>query len=132
VLVACIPVDTRAKLAHGRRRSRFNRAIRRWHRQDYLRRYAQDRRTSARTEGSRRIDVTRSAKPAPFDGPNELDDFATVRGYLENLNQIIADINTRPGKSEKHWRHTPVSLDAPNVIRTALSIAATAIRERKV
>jgi hypothetical protein len=86
-----------------------------------LRQHAQDRRSADRQAGARRIDVT-------LDG-RALDDFAEVRGWLEELNQNISRINAQNRSNPRGFAIPPFRFSAPEVIKAALSIAADKIAE---
>ena len=88
--------------------------FRRWARREYLTKHEKQRRAMARAEGARRIDVTLNAEA--------LDDYATVRSFLEGVNRIMAERNL-PG--------TPFRLSATEVINAALRQAAAAIQEEE-
>jgi hypothetical protein len=86
--------------------------FRRWARRQYLTEYEQERRRQAKAEGSRRIDVTLNAKA--------LDDYATVLAWLKGLNRHMATFS-KP--------LPPTRLSATEIIRMALSYAASGMRE---
>jgi hypothetical protein len=86
--------------------------FRRLNRRDYLTEYEQERRRQARAEGSRRIDVTLNAKA--------LDDYATVLAWLKGVNRFMAGMK-KP--------LPPTRLSATEIIRLALSYAASDMRE---
>jgi hypothetical protein len=86
--------------------------LRRWHRQDYLRRHEQQRRAKLKAEGARRVDVTLRG--------DMLDNYVTVRSYIEQLNRII---------SEGNFSIPPIRLSDTEVIKIALSRAASAIED---
>jgi hypothetical protein len=87
-------------------------ALKRLVRREYLRNHEAQRRAVDRAEGARRIDVTlRGAM---------LDDYATVRRYIEGLNRhLVARKISLP----------PIRLSDTEIIKTALSYAAQAMRE---
>jgi hypothetical protein len=95
--------------------------FRRKHRRDYLRDHAQERRNADRQARARRIDVT-------LDG-RALDDFAEVRGWLEEQNEHISRINAQSRSNPRRFAIPPSRLSAPEVIKAALSIAAAKIAE---
>jgi hypothetical protein len=81
-------------------------------RQEYLRKHEEQRRKNAKAEGARRIDVTlRGAM---------LDDYATVRLYIEGLNRLAA---------ERKVIGFPIRLSDTEIIKMALDQAAHAILE---
>jgi hypothetical protein len=84
--------------------------FRRWARRQYLTKHEQQRREMAKAEGARRIDVTLSAKA--------LDDYATVRRYVEGLNRLFVERNL-----------PPMRLSATEIIAMALKRAADAMIE---
>ena len=86
--------------------------LRRWHRREYLRQHEKQRRAGLKAEGARRIDITLRGKA--------LDDYATVRRYVEGLNQLIA---------EREIKQPPLRLSDTDIIKMALSYAADAMRE---
>ena len=86
----------------------------RWARRQYLTKHEQERRARAKAEGARRIDVTLSAQA--------LDDYATVRCYLQRLNRIA---------TERNIPMPPFRLSDTEVITAALSRAASAIEDDK-
>jgi hypothetical protein len=86
--------------------------FRRWARREYLTKHERQRRAKAKAEGARRIDVTLSAKA--------LDDYATVRRYIEGLNRIA---------SERKLLGFPIRLSDVEIINRALDKAASAIPE---
>lgn len=88
--------------------------FRRWARRKYLTEHERHRRETAKAEGARRIDVTLSAKA--------LDDYETVRCWLERLNRIAVERNSPM---------PPFRLSATEIITTALDHAASAILEDK-
>jgi hypothetical protein len=59
--------------------------LKRWARREYLRQHEAQRRALDRAEGARRIDVTLRGEM--------LDDYATVRRYIEGLNRFMAERN---------------------------------------
>src|SRR6516165_1806164 len=77
--------------------------LRRWHRREYLRQREKQRRAGLKADCARRIDITLRGKA--------LDDYATVRRYVEGLNQ------------------PSIRLSATEIIKMALSYAADAMRE---
>jgi hypothetical protein len=81
--------------------------LRRWHRCEYLRQHEKQRRAGLKAEGARRIDITLRGKA--------LDDYATVRLYVEGLNQLIA---------EREIKQPPIRLSDTEIIKMALSYAA--------
>jgi hypothetical protein len=85
-----------------------------WARWEYLTKHEKQRRAMAKAEGARRIDVTLNAEA--------LDDYATVRSFLEGVNRIMAERNL-PG--------TLFRLSATEVINAALRQAAAAIQEEE-
>jgi hypothetical protein len=89
------------------------RAMRRWARTEYRRQHEEQRRAADKAEGARRIDVTLRGKM--------LDDYATVRRYIEGLNRIMAE--------RKIPFAEPFRLSDTEVIRMALSTAADHLRE---
>jgi len=86
--------------------------LRRWHRREYLRQHEKQRHGGWKAEGARRIHVTLRGKA--------LDDYATVRRYVEGLNQLIA---------EREIKQPPIRLSDTEIIKMALSYAADAMRE---
>jgi hypothetical protein len=86
------------------------RPFRRWARRDYLTKHEQRRRATAKVKGARRIDVTLTAEA--------LDDYATVRRYVEGLNRLFVERNL-----------PPMRLSATEIITMALKHAANAIEE---
>jgi hypothetical protein len=86
--------------------------LRRLNRQEYLRKHAEQRRSSAKAEGARRIDVTLRGEM--------LADYASVRSYIEGLNRWFVEHN----HPQDRFR-----LSDTEVIKMALRCAATAIRE---
>ena len=85
----------------------------RWHRREYLRQHEKQRRAGLKAEGARRIDITLRGKA--------LDDYATVRRYVEGLNQLIA---------EREIKQPPLRLSDAEIIKMALSYAATPCARR--
>lgn len=81
-------------------------------RREYLRQHQEARRAAERQDGARRIDVTLKGQM--------LDDYATVRRYIEGLNRLIR---------ERNMKIPPIRLSDTEVIRTALSYAAATMRE---
>jgi hypothetical protein len=102
--------------------------FRRWHRQDYLRRHAQQRRAAAREAGARRIDVTLTGEA--------LDNYAEVRAWLEEINEHCLRINRDNAERFKGTgRNTvlvPRRLSDPEVIRAALELAANKIADESL
>jgi hypothetical protein len=86
----------------------------RWARRQYLTKHEQERRARAKAEGARRIDVTLSGET--------LDDYATVRRWLEELNQSAA---------ERKFLGFPIRLSDTEIIKTALRRAASAIQDER-
>jgi hypothetical protein len=84
--------------------------FRRLARRQYLTEHEQQRRARAKAEGARRIDVTLNAKA--------LDDYATVRRYLEGLNRLM-----------RERRIEPARLSDSEIIAHALNRTASCIRE---
>jgi hypothetical protein len=84
----------------------------RWARRQYLTKHEQERRARAKAEGAQRIDVTLSAKA--------LEDYATVRFWLEDLNRIAV---------ERNIPMPPIQLSDTEIITAALRRAASAILE---
>src|SRR6516165_6980247 len=70
------------------------------------------RRAGLKAEGALRVDITLRGKA--------LDDYATVRRYVEGLNQLIA---------EREIKQPPLRLSDTEIIKMALSYAADAMRE---
>jgi hypothetical protein len=77
-----------------------------------LRRYEQQRRADLKTEGAQRIDVTLRGAA--------LDNYATVRSYIEDLNRFAAE-------RRRVW--LPIRLSDTEVIKMALGYAASAMRD---
>jgi hypothetical protein len=94
--------------------------FRRWARRRYLTKHEQQRRAKAKAEGARRIDVTLNAKA--------LDDYATVRRYIEGLNRWFAEHNLRLSDTESA-KVPAIRLSDTEIITMALDLAAAAIRE---
>jgi hypothetical protein len=86
--------------------------FRRWGRRQYLTRYEHERRAMAKSEGARRVDVTLDARA--------LGDYATVLAYLRGMNRLMAGLS-KP--------LPPTRLSATEVIRLALSYAASTMRD---
>lgn len=86
--------------------------MRRWRRQEYLRQHAEQRRATAKAAGAKRIDVTLQGAM--------LDDYATVRRYIQGLNRLIAD---------RKVPALPIRLSDTEIIKMALNHAAASIRE---
>jgi hypothetical protein len=84
----------------------------RWARRQYLTKREQERRARAKAEGARRFDVTLSDKA--------LEDYATVRFWLEDLNRIAV---------ERNIPMPPIRLSDTEIITAALRRAASAILE---
>jgi hypothetical protein len=80
--------------------------LRRWHRREYLRQHEKQRCAGLKAEGARRTDITLRGKA--------LDDYATVRRYVEGLNQLIA---------EREIKQPPLRLSDTEIIKMALSYA---------
>jgi len=64
--------------------------LRRWHRREYLRQHEKQRRATLKTEGARRIDVTLRGEM--------LDDYATVRQYIEGIERSRASGGSHDGR----------------------------------
>ena len=92
-----------------------------WYRREYLRLHAANRRADAKAEGARRIDVTLRGK--------SLDDYETVRTYIEHLNRLMAERPIRDPRTGLKWNLPLRRLSDNEVIRMALDYAATAMRE---
>jgi hypothetical protein len=92
--------------------------FRRWARRKYLTEHEQQRRARAKAEGARRIDVTLNAKA--------LDDYATVRRYIEGLNRWFAEHSLRLSDTESA-KVPPIRLSDTEIITMALDRAAAAI-----
>jgi hypothetical protein len=99
--------------------------LRRWARRAYLDEHQRQRRADLKAEGARRIDVTLRGKA--------LDDYATVRAWLEGLNRLGIErgIFTKPktGPDGMTFTVPPFRLSDTEVIKMALSRAASAIWE---
>ena len=91
----------------------------RWFRSIYLRQHQRQRRAAEREDGARRIDVTLKG--------DMLDDYDTVRRYLEGLNRYTREIKDNNPRSPLF----PFRLSDTEVIKMALSRAAAAIREEE-
>ena len=92
----------------------------RWARRQYLTKREQERRARAKAEGARRFDVTLSAKA--------LEDYATVRLYVEGLNRWFAEHPMRLSNGES-VKTPPIRLSDTEIITAALRRAASAILE---
>jgi hypothetical protein len=93
----------------------------RWRRQDYLRRHAAARRAADKEKGARRIDVTLNEE--------DLDNYATVRDWLTELNETSAKIaagNPRFAALKVSYRRSDTE-----VVRMALRLAAGRIEEER-
>jgi hypothetical protein len=106
--LTCIPEDT---WRHGRRRG-LDPIFSPWGAPAIPDQARTERRARAKAEGARRIDVTLSAQA--------LDDYATVRCYLERLNRIA---------TERNIPMPPFRLSDTEVITAALRRAASAIED---
>jgi hypothetical protein len=89
-------------------------AMRRWHRQDYLRRHELQRRANLKTQGSRRIDITLN--------PETLDNLDTIRRYLKAINRHIDNNPKIPRRLRQQISYT-------EIITSALRIAADHLEE---
>jgi hypothetical protein len=99
---------------HMRYAERMSEGLRKLRRREYLRRHAANRRTTAKADGARRIDVTLRGEM--------LDNYAVVRGYLEHLNQLEP--------LRRLFGDAPAfRLSDTEVINMALDRAASAITE---
>jgi hypothetical protein len=94
--------------------------FRRRRRRDYLTEYEHERRTRAKAEGARRVDVTLSGQA--------LDDYAIVRLYVEGLNRWFAEHPMRLSNGES-VKTPPIRLSDSEIITMALSRAASAIHD---
>ena len=83
-----------------------------WVRREYITQHAKQRRAKAKAEGARRLDVTLSGAA--------LDDYATVRQYIEGLNCFA---------SERKIFGFPIRLSDFEIVKIALVRAAASIRE---
>jgi len=93
--------------------------LRRFRRQAYLRQHQEQRRAAERRDGARRIDVTLKG--------DMLDDYATVRRYIDGFNRVAREIADRNPRSPI----LPIRSSDTEVIRMALSHAAAAMREEQ-
>jgi hypothetical protein len=92
--------------------------LRKWHRREYLRRHAANRRAAAKAEGARRIDITLRGEM--------LDNYAVVRSYIEHLNQLVTARGIAALGNAPAFRLSDIE-----VIATALRLAAEAITEEQ-
>jgi hypothetical protein len=94
--------------------------FRRRARRQYLTEHEHQRRARAKAEGARRVDVTLSGQA--------LDDYATVRLYVEGLNRWFAEHPMRLSNGES-VKTPPIRLSDTEIITLALSRAASAIHD---
>jgi hypothetical protein len=94
--------------------------FRRWARRQYLTKHEQQRRTRAKAEGARRIDVTLRGQM--------LEDFERVKQWLDGVNRIGIErgIYNRPKTMPDGRTVTipPPRLSDTEIIKSALSLAA--------
>jgi len=101
--------------------------LRRLRRREYLRQHAENRRATARAAGAKRIDVT-------LDG-DALEDFEWVKQWLDDNNRlgiargIYNTPKTRPDGTT--FTVPPARLSDPEIIKTALMLATSAIQDDK-
>jgi hypothetical protein len=99
--------------------------LRRLHRQEYLRQHAEQRRAAAKAAGGKRIDVTLQG--------DALDDFERVKQWLDALNHLAIErgiYNTRKTLPDgRTFTTPPARLSDPEIIRSALRLAAGAIED---
>jgi hypothetical protein len=95
--------------------------LRRLRRREYLRQYALTRRAELKAEGARRLDVTLKG--------DALDDYETVKQYLEEFNQLLSTKPFRHPATGLNCIIPPVRLSDTEIIKAALRRAADDIRE---
>jgi hypothetical protein len=99
--------------------------LRRLYRQEYLRQHAEQRRAAAKVAGAKRIDVTLQG--------DALDDYERIKDWLDRINHVMIErgVYNKPRTlpDGRTFTETPIPLSATEIIRSALSLAVSAITD---